>query len=55
MVIASSLSEPDNEHLMEIFIIAGQSQLMKNGLFDVVKDNGLGADEWEIAPNTPDR
>lgn len=28
---------------------------MKNGSFDVVKEDDRRAEEWEIAPNTPDR
>lgn len=28
---------------------------MKNGPFDVVSDNDLRAEDWEIAPNAPDR
>lgn len=28
---------------------------MKNGSVDVVKDDDLRAEEWEIAPNTADR
>lgn len=28
---------------------------MKNGSFDIVKGDDLRAEEWEIAPNAPDR
>lgn len=28
---------------------------MKNGSLDVVKEDDLRTEEWEIAPNTPDR
>lgn len=35
--------------------MVGQSKLVRNGSFDVVKDDDLRAKEWEIAPNAPDK